>query len=382
MVARPTSAANRQLFCQCCEPLRAKATASTVLAATEAYRARLIFSRTTPSVVEHSVEGADDDADLPPGKTGWNHNQPDETSSFWEGKESMPLNGENGQEEASETSNEPRTGWLHNTQPSEAAQKDTKKKSAQTSQARRRLEQAMKEQQQNHRMVSPPSFHACGEGRCLVVTEHMFSVPLNYDIPRSPRIDVFFSVVEKASDENRMWFQELAALSPKQRALQYVQRIGLQNGEELMLYLQGGPGYGSPTPVVSLGFSAGSSWAAAALDHYSRVVLMDQRGTGRSTPITKQTLETKYPNLFLLDNEEGANTKSLQDFKLSHSAETETVEKAVQETTEYMAQFRADNIVRDAEEVKDVLMLPPEEPVTVCGSGNLASIFDAKLRLA
>jgi hypothetical protein len=141
----------------------------------------------------------------------------------------------------------------------------------------------MKEQEQNHRMLSPPAFHECGEERTVMVTEHMVSVPLYHNIPRSPRIDICFSIVERATATDRDWFQHqlTSSMSPKERAKQYLQRTGLRNADDMMIYLQGGPGFESPTPVVSLGFSEGSSWAAAALDKFSRIVFMDQRGTGR-----------------------------------------------------------------------------------------------------
>ena len=115
----------------------------------------------------------------------------------------------------------------------------------------------------------------------MVVTEHLIALPLYRDIPKSPRIDVFFSIVERATAENTIWLQDLASLTANQRAKTYVQRSGLTNADDMILYLQGGPGFGSPTPMVSLGFSPESSWAASALDQYNRVVLMDQRGTGR-----------------------------------------------------------------------------------------------------
>ena len=50
-------------------------------------------------------------------------------------------------------------------------------------------------------------------------------------------------------------------------------------GEDLpcLVYLQGGPGGKGPRPVDR------SGWLGVALRDY-RIVLMDQRGTGRSTP--------------------------------------------------------------------------------------------------
>jgi hypothetical protein len=88
---------------------------------------------------------------------------------------------------------------------------------------------------------------------------------------------------------------------------------------------------------------------------------MDQRGTGRSTPITKQTLEKRFPDLFLLDSLDDTHSKSIEDF--DGSGETKRAHEALSEATEYMAQFRADNIVQDAEAIKDTLMLPIDTKV-------------------
>ena len=49
-----------------------------------------------------------------------------------------------------------------------------------------------------------------------------------------------------------------------------------------LLYLQGGPVERNPT-------SSHSGWMAEALKHY-RVLMLDQRGTGLSTPINRHTL--------------------------------------------------------------------------------------------
>jgi pimeloyl-ACP methyl ester carboxylesterase len=50
-----------------------------------------------------------------------------------------------------------------------------------------------------------------------------------------------------------------------------------------LVYLQGGPGFGSPRPVGR------DSWLDRALKDY-RVLLLDQRGTGRSSPANRRTL--------------------------------------------------------------------------------------------
>lgn len=79
-----------------------------------------------------------------------------------------------------------------------------------------------------------------------------------------------------------------------------------------LLFLQGGPGFPSARPT-----SAASGWLSRALQEY-RVLLLDQRGTGRSAPITAQTLVN-------LDPEEQAS---------------------------YLSKFRADSIVQDCELIR------------------------------
>ncbi|MEU8916824.1 alpha/beta fold hydrolase [Streptomyces nigrescens] len=84
--------------------------------------------------------------------------------------------------------------------------------------------------------------------------DHVFTVPLDHSAPQGEDIQVFArEVVDPA-----------------------------RAGEQLpwLLYLQGGPGGKSPRP------SAGSpGWLDQALTTH-RVLLLDQRGTGRSTPVT------------------------------------------------------------------------------------------------
>jgi pimeloyl-ACP methyl ester carboxylesterase len=284
-------------------------------------------------------------------QTGWTHSNPSKSSGSSEQRSS--------ETPAPASKNELRTGWLHNSVPK--AGKTIDKPTGDSSQARQRLELAMKQGDRNHRIVTPPAFHECGPNRAIVVTEHFISLPLTRP-NRSPRIEIAFTIVEQVdSEEARQWFAGLTDKSQQQRATDYLERASLQNADDVALYLQGGPGMGAPTPIVSLGLKEGSSWAAKALDKFSRIVLMDQRGTGKSTPATKQTLERRFPDLFLLDAEQDAANKSMEDFTSSHPEQADRVKAAVVETTDYLSQLRADNIVQDAEEIRDALLLPSKD---------------------
>ena len=123
----------------------------------------------------------------------------------------------------------------------------------------------------------------------MVVRDHTFALPLDYTKP-----DQTISV----------YARELVAPDKEESNLPY------------LVYFQGGPGSGSPRPT------ADSGWIMRALQDY-RVLLLDQRGTGRSTPITAQTL-AGFPG--------------------------------PQAQADYLMYFRADNIVRDAEAIRQQLI--------------------------
>jgi len=91
-----------------------------------------------------------------------------------------------------------------------------------------------------------------------VLTDHLVEAPLDHRDPDGRTIEVFA--------------REVVAVD--------------QEGKDLpwLLFLQGGPGAKSPRPA-----GAGGSWLAAATEHH-RVLLLDQRGTGRSTPIVAGTI--------------------------------------------------------------------------------------------
>ncbi len=125
-------------------------------------------------------------------------------------------------------------------------------------------------------------------------------VPLDHERPDGEQIEVFAREVAPAGRRD-------------DRALPW------------LAYFQGGPGFGSPRPFGR------ESWLNRALDDY-RVLLLDQRGTGRSTPASRHTLGR-------------LGTPAAQAGYLSH--------------------FRADSIVRDAELIRQ--RLAGGEPWSVLG---------------
>jgi pimeloyl-ACP methyl ester carboxylesterase len=133
-----------------------------------------------------------------------------------------------------------------------------------------------------------------------VVTDHHFGVPVDHGRPEGERIEVFA--------------REVVATG--------------KAGERLpwLVFLQGGPGFAAQRPVGR------STWLDRALDDY-RVLLLDQRGTGRSAPLTARSLARLGP-------------------------------PAAQ--AGYLAHFRADSIVLDCELIRRELC-GPDEPWTVLG---------------
>jgi pimeloyl-ACP methyl ester carboxylesterase len=133
----------------------------------------------------------------------------------------------------------------------------------------------------------------------LLLTEHELVVPLDHSRPDGPTLTVFARevVAPRKRDQDLPW----------------------------LLFLQGGPGGRSPRPTGR------SGWLGRALQDH-RVLLLDQRGTGRSTPATRQTLA-----------------------RLG----------SAQEQADYLTHFRADSIVRDAEAMRAALV--GAAPWTVLG---------------
>ncbi|KAB1139931.1 alpha/beta hydrolase [Streptomyces luteolifulvus] len=120
----------------------------------------------------------------------------------------------------------------------------------------------------------------------VVLTDRHFTVPLDHDDPAGETIELYGREVV-ASDKA---------------------------GQDLpwLVYLQGGPGFGAHR------FVGRQSWLDRALKEF-RVLLLDQRGTGHSTPANRQTLPLRG---------------------------------GPAEQADYLALFRADAIVRDCEEIR------------------------------
>jgi pimeloyl-ACP methyl ester carboxylesterase len=124
----------------------------------------------------------------------------------------------------------------------------------------------------------------------LLLTDHTFSVPLDYAEPYGEQISVYA--------------REVVAPQSAQAELPW------------LVFFQGGPGMPSPRPTGNTG------WLKRALQEY-RVLLLDQRGTGLSTPVTYQTLARFSDGPAMAD---------------------------------YLKHFRSDAIVQDAERIRRELL--------------------------
>ncbi len=124
----------------------------------------------------------------------------------------------------------------------------------------------------------------------LILTSHEFSLPLDHARPGGERIAVFA--------------REVVAPGKREADLPW------------LLFFQGGPGFAAPRP------EGGGGWLKRALEDY-RVLLLDQRGTGNSTPVSLESL-----------------------VRLA----------SPREQAEYLMHFRQDSIVADAEAIRRELL--------------------------
>ena len=130
----------------------------------------------------------------------------------------------------------------------------------------------------------------------MLIFEHTFDVPLDYNHPEIGQISIFV--------------REIRA-NPSKR-------------KPYLLYLQGGPGFESPRPITK------SGWIKKALNRYD-ILLLDQRGTGRSTPANFHTIGDWVPK----------------------------------KQAGYLQHFRADNIVKDAEFIRNKMI--GDKPWSILG---------------
>ncbi|MFF4014528.1 alpha/beta fold hydrolase [Streptomyces sp. NPDC001843] len=133
----------------------------------------------------------------------------------------------------------------------------------------------------------------------VVLTDHHFTVPLDHADPAGETIELYAreAVASDKADRDLPW----------------------------LVYLTGGPGFGANR------FIGKQAWLGRALEDH-RVLLLDQRGTGRSTPANRQTLPMR-------------GTPA--------------------EQARYLTHFRADSIVRDCELIRP--RLTGGAPWTVLG---------------
>ena len=123
----------------------------------------------------------------------------------------------------------------------------------------------------------------------MIIADHNFLVPLDYENEGGKKISIFAREILKEEHEN--------------------------NQLPYLVFFQGGPGYESPRPITN------SGWIKRATEEY-KVLLLDQRGTGLSTPVSEESLS-------------GMTDKNMAN---------------------YLTLFRADNIVKDAEQIRKNLI--------------------------
>ena len=123
----------------------------------------------------------------------------------------------------------------------------------------------------------------------LVSTSHFFTVPLNHNQPSNDTIEIHVREVTSCDNQN--------------------------NNLPYLVFFQGGPGFAAPRPIANDG------WLKRATKEF-RVLLLDQRGTGLSTPVNHVSL----------------------------------IKMSAQQQANYLSHFRADSIVKDAEYIRKKLI--------------------------
>ncbi|MFJ5957695.1 alpha/beta fold hydrolase [Paenarthrobacter sp. NPDC092416] len=147
----------------------------------------------------------------------------------------------------------------------------------------------------------------------LVFLEHTFTVPLDHraastgSVPTTGDAGDPVEPVDPGDSGHAPGTIEVFAR-------EVVEESAENSDRPYLLWLQGGPGNAADRPGLPGG------WLKRALEEF-RVVLLDQRGTGRSSAITHRTLP----------------------------------EGTVEEQSDYLTHFRADSIIKDAEIIRKQL---------------------------
>lgn len=137
----------------------------------------------------------------------------------------------------------------------------------------------------------------------LNLTDITVEAPLDHGRPEAGTIEVFARVVTGQGGEDKPY----------------------------LLFLQGGPGHEAPRPML---VPATPSWLPRALEDF-RVVLLDQRGTGRSTPVSA--------------------TVRRNDADVSAEVGGALAGLGPQDQAAYLSHLRADGIVDDCELLREAL---------------------------
>ena len=136
----------------------------------------------------------------------------------------------------------------------------------------------------------------------LTLTDITLDAPLHHADPATATIEVFARVVTGEGGE----------------------------GKPYLVFLQGGPGSEAPRPSLP----GTPPWLERALQEF-QVVMLDQRGTGRSTPVSTRVVRSER-------GVRGDVARALAG-------------TSAQQQAEYLTHFRADEIVNDCELVREAL---------------------------
>lgn len=138
-------------------------------------------------------------------------------------------------------------------------------------------------------------------------TDHWFTVPLTHGLA--------FSKGKDAASDHPL-AQETITIFARELVNTDADLTTAAGQRPYMVYLQGGPGFGSPRPLSDGGW-------VAELSKTHRIILLDQRGTGNSSPLSGRVL---------------------------------TARGDAQAQADYAELFRADSIIADAEVVRSFLL--------------------------